>query len=333
MSIPKFQKVALCKQPAESPDAIEYAEVETPQITGPHDVIVRNKYGGVNFIDVYYRKGIYPVEYPNIFGREGSGVIAAVGDDVTDYKVGEKVAYLGWESFAPYTKLPDDHVHIKKLPADSTDEDLKTWAASLLQGLTAITLPIESYEVKKNDFILVWAAAGGVGQILTKYTASLGANVIAVASTDEKLEIAKKAGAQFLIKSGDDVAARVSEITNGEGVRAVFDSIGKDTFETSFAALGIKGTFVTYGNSSGVIPPTSFDLLTPKNLKVARPQVYNSVRTKPEWEFYTDVLKEAFENKTIDISIYKTYPLSEYKQATEDLESRKAIGKLILEIP
>lgn len=333
MTIPKLQHVSLTKEAAESPDALEYMQVESPQITGSHDIIVRNKYAGVNFIDVYYRKGVYPAEYPYIFGREAAGIVAAVGEDVIDYKVGDKVAYLGLQTFAQYTKLSDDVVQIKKLPEAATEEDLKTWAAILLQGLTAITLPIESYEVKKGDFILVWAAAGGVGQILTKYTSSIGARVIAIASTDEKLEIAKKAGAEFLIKTGDDIVAKVNEFTNGEGVRASFDSVGKDSFEASFAALGRNGTFVTYGNSSGVIPPFSLDRLTPKNLKVARPQVYNSLRTKESWEFYTDVLKQGLADKTFDLNIQKTYPLSEYAQATKDLEGKKTTGKLVIEIP
>lgn len=333
MSIPKLQKVSLANEIAETPNGIQYAEIESPQITGPHDIIIKNKYAGVNFIDAYFRKGVYPTQFPHVFGREASGVIAAVGEEVTDYKVGDKVAYIAPNSFAQYVKLSDATVQIKKLPEDATDEDLKRWAAILLQGLTAVTLPIESYEVKKGDFILIWAAAGGVGQILTRYTHSIGAKVIAIASTDEKLQTAKENGAEFLIKSDEDIAAKVAEITNGQGVRASFDSVGKDSFEASFESIGRKGTLVSYGNASGVIPPFNLNRLGSKNLKITRSLLFNSVQTKEEWVQYTQILQDALAKGTVVAKIYKTYPLSEYAQATDDLESRKTSGKLVLEIP
>ncbi|OBA20071.1 NAD(P)-binding protein [Metschnikowia bicuspidata var. bicuspidata NRRL YB-4993] len=332
MSIPTTQNVALARKQSDSPDGIEYAEVDTPQITDPHDMIIKNKYAGVNFIDAYFRKGIYPTEFPHIFGKEASGVIVAVGEAVTSYKVGDKVAYMAAKSFAQYTKVSDDAVQIKKLPDDSTDEDLKKWAAVLLQGLTAITLSIESYKVEKGDFILVWAAAGGVGQILTKLTSSLGARVIAIASTDDKLRTAKAKGAEFLIKVDENIPARVAEITNGQGVRASFDSVGKDSFEDSFASVGRKGTLVSYGNASGVVPPFSINRLSSKNMKITRSVLFNSVQTKEEWVYYTDILEDALRRDTVDVTIYKTYPLSEYSQAMKDLEGRKTSGKLVLEI-
>ncbi|KAM9912572.1 hypothetical protein OXX69_002450 [Metschnikowia pulcherrima] len=333
MSITKTQKVSLSRQASDSPEGIEYAEVESPQVTGSHDIIIKNKYAGVNFIDAYFRKGVYPTEFPHIFGREAAGVVVAVGDDVTDYKVGDKVAYIAAQAFAQYKKLTDEYVQIKKLPEDTTDEGLKKWAAILLQGLTAITLPIESYEVQKGDFILIWAAAGGVGQILTQFTSSLGARVIAIASSDEKLQIAKKNGAEFLLRADEDIPAKVAEITQGDGVRASFDSVGKDSFEASFESIGRKGTLVSYGNASGVVPPFSLGRLGAKNLKITRSMLFNSVETKEEWNKYTEILENALSNKVIDTTIYKTYPLSEYAQATSDLEGRKTTGKLVLEIP
>lgn len=332
MSIPEKQHAALARKVSDTPDGIEYAEIDSPQVTGPLDVIIKNKYAGVNFIDAYFRKGVYPAEFPHVFGREASGVVVAVGGKVTNFKVGDKVAFLAAKSFAQYSKLSDDTVQIKKLPQDSTDEDLKKWAAILLQGLTAITLPIESYKVEKGDFILVWAAAGGVGQILTQFTSSLGARVIAIASTDAKLKIAKEKGAEFLLRSDEDIATRVAEITQGDGVRASFDSVGKDSFEASFASVGRKGTLVSYGNASGVVPPFSINRLGSKNLKITRSLLFNSVQTKQEWKYYTDVLEEALAKGNVDVNVYKTYPLSDYAQATKDLEGRKTSGKLVLEI-
>lgn len=332
MSLPPTQKAAYVEQVSESVEGILYGDVPTPQISGPHDVIIRNKYTGVNFIESYFRKGIYPAQFPYVFGREASGEVAAIGSAVTNYAVGDKVAYLSPGTFAQYTKIQLGSVQAKKLPADTTDEQLKEWAGELLQGLTAITFAHEAYEVKKGDYILVWAAAGGVGQILTQYCSYLGARVIAVASSDAKLAIAKKLGAEFLISLSDDVPARVLEITDGAGVAASFDSIGKDTFEASFASLARKGTLVSYGNASGTVPPVAINRLSAKNIKIARPQVLGYVATKEEWEKYSSLLLQSLQDKVVQLTITE-YPLSEYKSATEALESRKTTGKLVLAIP
>lgn len=332
MTLPATQKVASASEISESPDIIQYTDSETPQITGPHDIIVKNKYAGVNFIEAYFRKGIYPTQFPLIFGKEASGVVAAVGDEVTQYKVGDKVAYMGQKAYAQYTKLSDSSIHIVKLADDATDEQMKLWAAALLQGLTTIALAQESYAVKRGDHVLVWAAAGGVGQILTKYVSHLGAHVIAVASSDEKLAIAKDLGAEFLIRTDEDVAAKVKEYTNNKGVEAVYDSIGKDTFDTSLRSLARKGTFVSYGNASGPVPPLSISILAAKNAKICRPTLYGYIATPEEWKSLTDTLTKSLDSGLFQIK-YTTYPLSEYRQATTDLEARRTTGKLILEIP
>lgn len=332
MSIPQTQKAAYADAVSDSPDGVLYGDVDSPQITSPDDIIVKNKYSGVNFIESYFRKGVYPAKFPYIFGREASGVVAAVGDNVSDYKVGDKVAYLAPSTFAQYTKIAQSSNVVKKLPESTTDEELKFWGAALVQGLTAITFAHEAYEVKKGDYILVWAAAGGVGQILTQYASKLGAHVIAVASTDDKLAIAKKLGAEYLVKLSDDVVAKVKEITGGAGVIALFDGIGKDTFQASLDSLARKGTFVSYGNASGVVPPLSIGTLSPKNLRVLRPQVFGYLGNKEEWEHYTDILQKTYKDGSIKIDL-TTYPLSEYKEATTALEGRKTTGKLVLEIP
>ncbi|KAJ8144255.1 hypothetical protein OY671_002651 [Metschnikowia pulcherrima] len=332
MSIPATHKVSLARQVSESPAGIEFAEIEAPQITGAHDVIVKNKYGGVNFLDAYFRKGLYPAKFPNVFGWEAAGTVAAVGKNVSQYKVGDKVVYIAPQAFAQYTKLSEKGVHNKKLSPSATDEDLKKWAAILTQGLTAIALSVEAHEVKKGDFVLVWAAAGGMGQSLTQYTSSIGARVIAVASTDEKLEIAKKNGAEFVVRADKDVAAKVAEITEGKGVRASFDGVGKDSFEASLASVGKNGTLVSFGSTSGPIEPFSLKKLGMLNVKITSFSLFKALETKEEWNKYTDILEKALAEKSIDVAISKTYPLSEYAQATTDLEARKSVGKLVLEI-
>lgn len=332
MSIPATQKAAYVETISDTPDGIIYGDVESPQITGPDDIIVNNRYAGVNFIETYFRRGVYPATFPLIFGREAAGVVAAVGDNVKDYKVGDKVAYLAPKTFAEYTKIPASTVQLSKLPESTTDEQLKLWGSTLVQSLTAITFAHEAYEVKKGDYILVWAAAGGVGQILTQYISSLGAHVIATASSDEKLAIAKLLGAEYLINLNDDVVAKVKEITGGNGVAASFDGLGKDTFEASLASLARKGTLVTYGNATGVVPPFSVNTLTAKNIKVVRPAVFGYLVTKEEWDHYIDILEKALEADALKVEL-TTYPLSEYKNATIALEGRKTTGKLVLEIP
>lgn len=332
MSLPATQKAAYIEQTSETVEGILYGDVPTPQISGPDDVIIRNKYTGVNFIESYFRRGIYPAQFPYVFGREASGEVAAIGENVTNYAVGDKVAYLSPGTFAQYTKIPLTKVQVKKLPAETTDSELKEWGALLLQGLTAITFANEAYKVTKGDFILVWAAAGGVGQILTQYISSIGARVIAVASSDEKLAIAKKLGAEFLVKLGEDVAARVDAITGGAGVAASFDGVGKDTFEASLASLARKGTLVSFGNASGTVPPVSITRLSAKNIKIVRPQVFGYITTQEEWDKYSEILLKALSSKTVQLS-FTEYPLSEYKSVTEALESRKTTGKLVLAIP
>lgn len=332
MSLPATQKAAFAPQLSESVDGIVYGDIETPKIESPDDVIVKNKYAGVNFIESYFRKGIYPAQFPYVFGREAAGHVVAVGANVTRFQPGDVVAYLSPRSFAQYTKFSQNHVQVRRLASDVLDAQLRLWGSLLVQGLTAITFAHEAYEVKKGDFILVWAAAGGVGQILTLYAAHLGAHVIAVASTDEKLAIARSLGASYVIKLDEDVAKRVLEITGGVGVAASFDGIGKDTFEASMASLARKGSMVSYGNASGVVPPVSINRLSAKNIKLLRPQVFGYVTTAEEWEHYTNILQEALDKNVIDVKT-TVYPLEEYREAAAALEGRKTTGKLVLAIP
>lgn len=332
MSLPKTQKAILIEENGDL-DVLKYVDYDTPQPSAD-DIIIKNKFSGVNFIEGYFRTGVYPAPLPYILGREATGVVVEVGKNVTNYKPGDKVAYLGSPNFCQYTKLSSSHVAVLKLPENTSDEKSKLYAGSLLQGLTALTFINEAYEVKKGDYILVWAAAGGVGRILTQLISGLGAHVIALASSAAKLEIAKSDGAEFLINSTtDDVVAKVKEITNNKGVQASFDGVGKDSFEASFELLTRKGTLVSFGNASGVVPPFSITRLSAKNIKIARPQLFGYVTTPEEWKHYSTELYKLIDSGKLKIDISKTYPLSDYKQAAADLEGRKTTGKLVLEIP
>lgn len=331
----KLQKVILIEETSESFDVLQYADFPRPEISSPTDVIIKNKYSGINFIEAYFRKGIYPSKKPYVLGREAAGEIVEVGENVKDYTVGDKVAYISnGGTFAQFTKVDSSAAHILKLKNDASDELLKVYGSALILGLTALTFVDHAYKPEKGDNILVWAAAGSVGRYLVQLISSRGANVIAVASTDEKLNIAKKLGAKYLINSSkDNVSEKVAEFTKGKGVQCSFDSIGKDTFETSLEALAVKGTFVSFGNASGVVPPFSLQRLTQKNLKVLRPQLFPYLSDEGSWEKYSQKLLELIENKSIDIEITKEYPLSDYKIAAAELEGRKTTGKLVLKIP
>lgn len=329
--IPKTQKVVLIDANG-GYDVIKYQDNEVPPI-GDNDLLIKNKYAGINFIEAYFRKGIYPTQLPQILGREATGVVVAKGQAVKDFDVGDKVAYLSGKTFAQYTKFSNS-IAISKLPKDTTDEQLKLYAAALIQGLTALTFIDEAYKVKKDDYILVYAAAGGVGLILDQLLKERGAHTIAVVSTEEKAKLAKEYGAEYvIISSKEDVPTRVLEITGNKGVHAAFDSVGKDTFEATLSALRIKGTFVSYGNASGPVPPITISSLSSKNIKIVRPTLFNYIREPEEWQYYSHKLFDLIGSAKLKIKIHKVYPLSEYKPATQELEGRKTTGKLVLQIP
>lgn len=335
MTVPKNHFVAIAEEISESPDIVQYKEVEAPQISGPNDVIIKNKYAGVNFIESYFRKGIYPAELPIVFGREASGVVAAVGSAVKDFKEGDKVLYLSSKTFAQYTKVTlDDTYHfIHKLDDDTSEEKLKLFGSILVQGLTAITFSHEAHAIKKGEFVVVWAAAGGTGQVFVQYASSLGGRVIALASTEEKLLIAKDLGAEFLVNSrNDDVAQKIRDITGGHGADVIYDGVGNDVVDINFEIVARKGSFVTFGKASGFIPPISIYRLSPKNVRISSPQLFKYITERDEWEHYSKILIDQVNNGEIKFKL-ETYPLKDYVKAAKALESRQTTGKLVLEIP
>ncbi|RPB05966.1 NAD(P)-binding protein [Choiromyces venosus 120613-1] len=329
-SLPKVQRSVQIN----SHGGIEVVKVVTDApVLNPADneVLVKNAYAGLNFIDTYFRSGLYPVSsFPYTLGREAEGTIAAVGSSVRNFKVGDKVAYLGVGAQQEYTTL--DPLHVAHVPS-AIPEGVA--AASLLQGLTALTLARESYEIKKGDYILIHAAAGGFGLWLLQIAKVIGAHVIATASSEQKLALAKEHGAEFLINySTQNWIAEVKKITKdvGGGVAAVFDGVGKDTFDGDLEVVKRKGTVVSLGNASGAVPPLTLTRLSPKNIKLLRPALSAYIAERGEFETYTKEIFDWIIEGKIKVNIHKIYPLKDVAQAQKDLESRGTTGKLVLKI-
>ncbi|KAK7510922.1 hypothetical protein IWZ03DRAFT_387731 [Phyllosticta citriasiana] len=295
------------------------------------EVLVKNDVIGINYIDTYFRTGLYPApSFPYILGREGAGTLITTSPSLPSCSPGDRVVYMGTSSYAEYTAVPTLHVH--KLPAAI---DNATGAAAILQGLTALTLIREAHAVQRGDWVLVHAAAGGVGLWLCQLLAAVGARTIATASSSEKLELAKKAGAEVLVnyagpEGQEAVVKKVKEVTGGEGVVAVFDGVGKATFDASLEALARKGSMISFGNASGAVPPLTIVRLSAKNTKLLRPTLFNYVATRDEAEHYAQELFSFIEKNKLDVRIHETYPLQEVARAHEDLEGRKTTGKLLL---
>ncbi|GBC03593.1 hypothetical protein RclHR1_05200004 [Rhizophagus clarus] len=290
------------------PEVLEYSEIPRPGITGTEDVLVKNLAIGVNYIDTYHRE--------------------SVGEGVKDVCPGDHVVYFGAPSYAEYTTA--NAKYVAKLPEGI---DFKLGAASLLQGLTAWTLVTQSYSVQKNDWVLIHAAAGGVGLLLAQLSKQLGANVIGTVSTPEKAEMAKTAGADHIINySHQDVIEEVQRLTNNLGVHVVYDGVGVSTWEASLVCARRLGSVISFGNASGAVPPFIISRLAEKNLKLMRPSLFGYLTTKEEFQKYTSEVLEKVAQGNLNLKIWKTYKLSEAKQAHIDLEGRKtsAINRHIL---
>lgn len=234
---------------------------------------------------------------------------------------------MGENAYAEYTTAPA--ARIVKVPANFKPG---TAAGALLQGLTALTLVREAHPVKKGDWVLVHAAAGGTGLLLCQLLRAIGANTIGTVSTAAKAELAKQAGATHIINySHEDVKARVTELTGGQGCIAVFDGVGKSTFDVSLDCVARKGSMVSFGNASGAVPPLTIARLSAKNARLMRPTLFNYVTTREEFVGYAEELFDFITMGALDISVHEVYPLSEVKRAHEDLEGRKTSGKLLLD--
>ena len=309
------------------PEVLRWEEVTVGE-PAPGEVRLRHRAIGVNFIDTYFRSGLYPMTFPSGLGREGAGVVEAVGEGVTDLRPGDRVAYgsspLG--SYSEVRCMPAGVLH--KLPEAL---DFETGAAMMLKGLTAAYLLLHAYPVRSGDAILIHAAAGGVGLIACQWAKALGATVIGTVSTEAKAELARRHGCDHVIDyTHEDVAARVREIT-GEGVAVVYDGVGKATFMASLDSLRPRGLLATFGNASGAVEPFSPLLLAQKgSLYVTRPILDHYMRTRQEGEALVRALFDIVLSGKVKIAVDQTYPLAEAAQAHRDLESRKTTGSTVL---
>ena len=310
------------------PEVLEYLDVELGE-PGPGEVLIRHHAIGVNFLDIYFRIGLYPSPLPAGVGQEGAGVIEKVGAGVTHVKVGDRVAYAGRPagSYSQARVMPADI--IVKLPDAISFEQA---AAMMLQGMTAQYLLNSTYKVQKGDTVLFHAAAGGVGSIACQWLKALGATVIGTVGSPEKAALAKSMGCDHTILYRDeDFVKRVREITDGKGVPVVYDSIGKDTFMKSLDCLSPLGTMITFGNASGPVPPLDLSILAGKgSIKVTRPTLTTYVLNRALLEPMAADLFNRVMSGQVKIDISGRYPLEQAAQAQRDMEERKTTGSIIL---
>jgi NADPH2:quinone reductase len=301
---------------------------EQPRPTpGPGQVLVEVSVAGINYMDVYQRTGATPVKPPYVAGVEGVGVVAEVGADVTDLTVGQRVGWLsgGQGSFADSVVVDAG----KAVPIPDGVDDA-TAAAALMQGVTAHYLATDAYPVQPGDTVLVHAAAGGVGQLLTQVVKIRGGRVIGTVSTEAKAEAARAAGAEHVL-SYDDFAEEARKLTDGVGVAAVYDGVGAATFDGSLASLRPRGTLLIYGTASGPTPPLEIPRLNSGgSLYVTRPSVVHYTATTEELRRRTDEVFGWIDSGQLTVTIGGRYPKSEVRDAFTALESRRTTGKLVL---
>ncbi|MGO1184152.1 MAG: quinone oxidoreductase family protein [Micrococcaceae bacterium] len=309
------------------PEALTWTTVDTPR-PGIGEVLIRTAATGLNFIETYQRSGVYPLSLPFTPGTEGAGEVVALGEGVSSVAVGDRVATAaGRATYAEHFVAPADQL----LGVPET-MDLAEAAALPLQGMTAHYLCRSTYPVAAGDTVLLHAGAGGVGLVLTQLCVSLGAAVYTTASTEEKKELSRAAGATEVFDY-DDVAARVRERTDGVGVNVVFDGVGKDTFEQSLSALRPRGTMVLFGGSSGQVPPFDLQRLNALgSLYVTRPSLVAYTATGEETAWRGEELFAALNEGTLDLRIGARVPLAEAARAHAALEGRETTGKVILTV-
>ena len=305
---------------------LETIKLEKPS---PDEVTIEHKAIGLNFIDTYHRSGLYPVELPSGIGAEGAGIIKEIGSKVKDFSVGDNVAYAG----APLGSYSTERNYpIKNLVKVPKEINLDIIATLMIKGLTTFYLLHKTYPVSSGETVLFHAAAGGVGQIFCQWAKSLDCKIIGTVGSDEKIDIAKKNGCDFVINySKDNFAKKVLEITKGKGVPVVYDGVGKNTFEGSIECLKMRGMMVSFGNASG--PLDNIDvkkMIQPKGLYFTRPSMAQYLSTKEEIKEATDLLFEKVKLGKVKVNIFKKYQLEDVIQAHTDLENRKIIGPAIL---
>jgi NADPH:quinone reductase len=296
---------------------------------GPDEVTIEQKAIGLNYIDTYHRSGLYPLKLPSGLGLEGAGIITKVGENVKDFKVGDKISYAGIPlgAYSSHRNYPSKN--LVKIPEGI---DFEVAATLMTKGLTTFYLLHKTYPVTSGETILFHAAAGGVGQIFGQWAKSLGCTVIGTVGSDEKINIAKENGYDHVINyNKEDFAKKVLEITGGKGVPVVYDGVGKDTLDGSIESLTIRGMMVSFGNASGPLSDINVPkVLQPKGLYLVRPAMQQYLSTREELDEASKVMFEKISSGKVKIKIFKKYKLDQAIQAHEDLESRKILGPAVI---
>ncbi len=310
------------------PEVLSWEDVEVPA-PGADDIRLRHTAIGLNFIDIYHRQGLYPLNLPIVLGTEGAGVVEAVGSNVTDLRVGQRVAYAGGQMGAYAEARTIAAMAVDPMP-DGIDD--KIAAAIMLKGMTAHMLLFKVHPVKQGESVLVHAAAGGVGTILAQWAKHLGCTVIGTAGSAAKVAYARAHGCDHVIDyTKENFTARVKEITGGKGVSVVYDGIGKDTFMGSLDALEMFGHMVTYGNASGPIDPISPLVLMQKgSLTLSRPTLIGYAADPARRRIAAAALFEVVAKGAVKIEIGQTYALKDVGKAHEALAARKTTGSTVL---
>lgn len=309
------------------PEVLTFVDIHAPQ-PKPNEVLVKISAAGVNFIDIYLREGRYPSPLPFVSGQEASGVVSELGAEVKSFKVGDRVAYTSITGAdAEFAVVPADRlVHV---PDGVTDQQA---AAAMLQGMTAHYLVTDTYPLKRGETVLIHAAAGGVGNLLVQMAKEIGARVIATAGTPEKVELARKAGAdEVILYTQQDFEQETKRLTEGKGVHVVYDGVGKTTFEKDLNVLRPRGYLVLFGGASGAVPPFDLIQLSRKgSLFVTRPTLVHYIATHEELQQRAAAVLQMISSGILKLRIDHVYPLKNAEQAHRDLEARKTTGKLLL---
>lgn len=309
------------------PDVLKWEQVPTPQ-PGPNEALIRHEAVGLNFIDIYFRTGLYKAALPTTLGMEGAGVVLAVGENVKNIAPGDRVAYAGGPLGAYATERVINAEKLVKLPDEI---DTKIAASMMLQGLTAYFLLHRTYKAQAGQTILVHAAAGGVGQILCQWARHIGCQVIGVVSSDAKAEIARANGADHVIVGHKNLAADVRKITNGAMVPVVYDGVGRDTFDASLDSLAPLGLMVSFGNASGPVPPVDLATLNAKgSLFLTRPGLATYMATQQDLTTGAKALFDAVLSGAIRVNVSQTFPLEQAALAHTALEARQTTGSTLL---
>ena len=310
------------------PEVLELQDVNVGA-PGPDEIKVTNLAIGLNYIDTYHRSGLYPLKLPSGIGLEAAGKVEEVGSNVKEFNIGENIAYAS----TPIGAYSQQRIIPSKIAVKVPEGISHKQAATLMtKGLTTNYLICKTYKLKAGETVLFHAAAGGVGQIFAQWANSIGAKVIGTVGSDEKIKIAEENGYSHVINySKDDFAKKVMEITNNEGVPAVFDGVGKKTFQGSLACLKIRGMMVSFGNASGPLDPVNIPKdIQPKGLYLTRPSIGQYFTNRKELQAGADTVFEKVKFGKIKIKISKEYSLIDAKKAHEDLEARRLTGPAIL---